>query len=574
MSAGSHAAAMSTPGSRQGSKTGGTQTAASSARALACIVLVVRIRMESFLVRSLSRSLYSFAGTQYRVNFMKKIAVALIILPLFSWGAPLQAADLLLAHVEVYDGTGKPPFAADVRIRGTRIARVAAHLSPLPGETVVDEHGLALAPGFIDMHSHGSEGLLEDLDAATVSRQGVTTILVGQDGESNYPLADFYAKLAATPAAINVASMIGHATLRERVMGKDLYRPATAAELEEMKLLLAHELRAGAFGLSTGLEYEQGHFATTEEIIELSKVAAATGGFYISHVRDEADHVFDSFDEVLRIGREAKIRVEISHIKLGSTPMWHLAARRMPAVFAAARREHVDLQADVYPYTYWHSTIRVIIPDRDYYNPDKVALALADNGGAAAIRLAHYTPEPDLAGKTLEQIAGLWKVSPVDAYMRIVKATTAEVDSDEQMEDIIGTTMSEDDVLWFITQPRIMFCSDGALHDAHPRGAGAFARILGRYVRERRALTLEAAIHKMTGLPAQQLGLRDRARIAPGYVADLVLFDPATILDQSTVEHPELPPLGVPDVMVSGEWVIANGQVTGKHPGVVLRSAR
>ncbi len=212
-------------------------------------------------------------------------------------------------------------------------------------------------------------------------------------------------------------------------MGKDLYRACTPEELAKMETLLAGELKAGAFGLSTGLEYEQGHFATTEEIIELSKVAAATGGFYISHVRDEGDKVFDSYDEILRIGREAKIPVEITHIKLGSTPVWHLAATRMPGYFATAQREHIDLKADVYPYTYWHSTIRVLVTDRDFFNPDKVAKALADNGGASAIRLAHYVPEPAMAGKTLDQIAAAWKITPVEAYMRIVKATEAEVDS-------------------------------------------------------------------------------------------------------------------------------------------------
>jgi N-acyl-D-amino-acid deacylase len=486
-------------------------------------------------------------------------------------GGRLYAAEVLLQNVHVYDGTGSPPFAGDVRIHGGRIAAVGGHLTPLAGETVRDEHGLALAPGFIDMHTHGDRGLLQDLDAATISRQGVTTIFVGQDGESNYPLREYYARLAATPPAINVASMIGHATLREQVMGKDLYRASTPQELAKMKALLASELRAGAFGLSTGLEYEQGHFATTEEVVELSKVAAAAGGFYISHVRDEANNVFDSFDEILRIGREAHIPVEITHIKLGSTSRWHLASTRMPAYFAAANRDHVDLKADVYPYTFWHSTIRVIVPDRDFFNPAKVAQALADNGGAAAIRLAHYVPEPAMGGRTLEEIAAAWKVTPVEAYMRIIKATSAEIDSGEQMEDIIATSMSEDDVRWFIAQPQIMFCSDGELHGAHPRGAGSFPRVLGRYVREEKVLSLEMAIHKMTGLAAQQLGLKDRARIAKGYVADLVLFDPGVVIDQSTIERPEAPPLGIPGVMVAGEWVIDGGKVTGRHPGRVLK---
>jgi N-acyl-D-amino-acid deacylase len=496
-----------------------------------------------------------------------KLLVFLCLLSSYVFGA-----DVLLKNVDVYDGTGKPPFHADVRIHGDRIAAVANHLESAPGEVVRDEHGLALAPGFIDMHSHGDHGLLKDLDAATISRQGVTTIFVGQDGESNYPLRDYFGSLEKTPAAINLASMVGQATLREKVMGKDLFRPSTPEELTKMKTLLGSELQAGAFGLSTGLEYEQAHFSTTEEVVELSKIASASGGFYISHVRDEANKVFDSYDEILRIGREAKIPVEITHIKLGSTPVWHLASTRMPKYFADAQRDGIDLKADVYPYTYWHSTIRVIVTDRDFYNPEKVAKALEDNGGAAAIRLAHYTPEPAMAGKNLAEVATVWKITPAEAYMRIVKATIAEVDTDAEMEDIIGTSMSEDDVRWFIAQPNIMFCSDGELHGAHPRGAGAFPRVLGRYARDEKVLPLELAIHKMTGLSAQQLGLKDRGRIAEGFVADLVVFDPATIIDQSTIEHPEAPPLGIPDVMVSGEWVIDGGTVTGKHPGQVLKS--
>ncbi len=497
---------------------------------------------------------------------------ALLALALLVTAAPAGAADLLLQNLEIYDGSGKAPVHGDVRIHGNTIAAIGPALARKPGEIVRDEHGRALAPGFIDMHTHADRGLLEDRDAATVARQGVTTVLVGQDGESHFPLAEYFGKLEATPTALNVASMVGHATLRMQVMGKDLYRPSTPAELAKMKTLLASELKAGAFGLSTGLEYEQAHFATTEEVIDLSRIAAAAGGFYISHVRDEADHVFEAFDEVLRIGREAGIRVEITHIKLGATPSWHQAATAMPAYFAKARREHINLQADVYPYTYWFSTIRVIMADRDYFNATKVAQAIADNGGAGAIRLTKYTPEPARAGHTLAEIASAWKVTPVEAYMRIVKATEAEVNSDEEMESVMVSSMSEDDVRWFVSQPDIMFCSDGELHGAHPRGAGSFPRVLGHYVREEKALPLGLAIRKMTALPARQLGLKDRGRIAPGFVADLVLFDPATIIDRSTVEHPEAPPAGIPGVMVSGEWVIDEGQVTGAHPGRVLRS--
>ena len=504
---------------------------------------------------------------------MKRIKAFGSALLLMSW-LPAQADNLLLRHASVYDGSGNAPVTADVRIVGDRISVIAPKLNPMPGEVVRDLRGLALAPGFIDMHSHADQGLLADLDAATQTRQGITTMVVGQDGESNFPLGSWLAKIDATPAALNVTSMIGQATLREQVMGKDLYRPSTDVELARMKALLAQELAAGGFGLSTGLEYEQAHFSTTEEVVELSKVAAGTGGFYISHVRDEGDHVFDSYDEVLRIGREAHLPVEITHIKMGSTGVWNLAAKRMPQYFKTAAREHIALWADVYPYTYWHSTIRVIVPDRDFFNAKTVERAIADNGGAGAIRLAHYAPDTSVAGKTLEQIAQIWKVSAVEAYMRMVKATESEVDTGKQLEDIIGTSMTEADVKWFIAQPQIAFCTDGELHGAHPRGAGTFPRVLGHYVRDEHVLSLTDAIHRMTQLPAERLKLADRGRVAPNYIADLVIFDPATVIDKATVDSPEAAPLGIPAVLVGGAFVIDDGTPTGRHPGKALRPAR
>lgn len=488
------------------------------------------------------------------------------------WSTSLSAQNVLLKNVVIYDGSGKKPRRGDVRIQGGRIAAVG-HLKAKPGEEVRDEHGLALAPGFIDMHSHADSGIFHDLNAENVVRQGITTVFVGQDGESQYPLADFFAKLEQQPASINFASMAGHGTLREQVMGKgkELLRPSRAEELEQMKHLLAQEMQAGAFGLSSGLEYDPGHFATTDELVELSSVAAQFGGFYISHVRDEGNKVFDSFQEALEIGRRAHLPVEISHIKLATTPVWHMAHTRMPGIFAEAKASRVNLKADVYPYTYWQSTLRVIMLDRDYFNAAKVAKVIAENGGADHIRLARYQPDPSLAGKTLDQIARQWNVTPAEAYGRLVKATLPGPDGKSPEEGIIATTMSEDDVRWFIANPNVMFCTDGALHDRHPRGAGAFPRVLGRYVREEKVLTLPAAIHKMTAMPAAQLGLRDRGRVAPGYVADLVLFDPATVIDQSTVDNSEAPPRGIPQVIVSGVFVVDGGKVTGAHPGKVLR---
>ncbi|MGE5726596.1 MAG: N-acyl-D-amino-acid deacylase family protein [Acidobacteriota bacterium] len=507
-----------------------------------------------------------------QVNLRPSAARLLFICLLALSGMSLSAENVLLKNVVIYDGSGNKPRRGDVRIQGDKIAAVG-HLRAKPGEEVRDEHGMALAPGFIDMHSHADSGIFDDLNAENVVRQGITTVFVGQDGESQYPLAEFLSKLDKQPAAMNFASMAGHGTLREQVMGKgkELLRPSRPVELEQMKRLLAQEIQAGAYGLSSGLEYDPGHFATSDEMIELSKVAAQYGGFYISHVRDEGNKVFDSFQEVLEIGRRGHLPVEISHIKLATTPVWHMAPTRMPEFFAQAKTQDVDLRADVYPYTYWQSTLRVIMLDRDYFNQAKVANVIAENGGADHIRLARYQPDPSLAGKTLDEIGRQWGVTPAEAYGRLVKAIMPGPGGKGPEEGIIATTMSEDDVRWFIANPHIMFCTDGALHDRHPRGAGAFPRVLGRYVREQKVLSLPAAIHKMTAMPAAQLGLKDRGRVAAGYVADLVLFDPATVIDESTVENPEAPPLGIPQVMVSGVWVVDGGKVTGAHPGHVLR---
>ncbi len=495
-----------------------------------------------------------------------------LLLLLCGFCLPASAQTLLLKGATLYDGTGRKPYRADVRVSGEKIVAVGKNLKAAPGEEVRNVRGLALAPGFIDMHSHADRGLLDNPTADTVIRQGVTTVLVGQDGGSMFPLADWFSKLEANPPSLNVASMAGHATLRRQVMGEDLYRQSTAAELQSMKAILESELLAGAFGLSTGLEYEAGHFASTDEVVELSKVAARAGGFYISHVRDEGNGVFDAFQELITIGERARLPVEITHIKLGSTRTWGQAAPRMPKLFADARKRKVDLRADVYPYTYWQSTLRVIVLDRDFFNPEKVKQAIADNGGAEGLRITRYGPDPAMAGKTLAEFATAWQLTPTEAYMRIIRETTPTPEGkDGREEGVIGTSMSEEDVRWFIAQPQIAFCSDGALNDHHPRGAGAFPRVLGKYVREEKVLPLESAIHKMTGLPAERLALRDRGRIAPGYQADLVVFDPARVVDRSTIENPTAPPDGIPGVMVAGKWVVDGGKVTGARPGKVLR---
>lgn len=485
----------------------------------------------------------------------------------------LSAQSILIKNARVVDGSGSKPFPADVRVTADTIAAVAPRLKPIAGETVIDAKGLVVSPGFIDMHSHADDGIFTKSHNAVI-RQGITTVLVGQDGDEVYPLADFFAKLEKMPPAMNVASMAGHGTLRRQVMGSDVRRPATPEEIDKIFKLLHQEMLAGAMGMSGGLEYDAGHWATTDELARLNRAVHDSGGFFNAHVRDEGNHVFQSFSEMVEIGRRASVPVQITHIKLGSTPVWRQTTK-IPALFAQAAAEGVDLKADVYPYTFWHSNLRVIILDGDYFNPEKVKQALVENGGAEHLRITHYGQDRSLEDKTLADIAAIWKTSPVDAYMKLVKSTLKPDGSpgDDDIE-VMGESMNEEDVKWFIAQPRIMFCTDGELEGKHPRGAGSFPRILGRYVREQKVLPLEAAIHKMTVLPAQRLDITDRGMIAKGMKADLVIFDPATVIDGSTVEKPLEPPKGIPYVMVNGVFVLKDGQLTNARPGKPLRHAQ
>lgn len=494
------------------------------------------------------------------------------LLALLTTSAAQQTGNtLLLKNATIYDGSGKPGFRGDVRVRGTHVVEVAPSLRADKSEAVRDLNGLALAPGFIDMHSHADSDLLEVPSADVAVRQGITTVLVGQDGGSEFPLSEFFSKLEKLRPGVNVASMVGHASLRQQVMGKDLFRAATADELPRMRSLAEQEMAAGAFGLSSGLEYEQAHFSTTDEVVELARVAARHGGFYISHVRDEANRVFASFRELIEIGARAGLPAEITHIKLAAPPVLKQAATQMPAIFAEAERRGVDLAADVYPYTYWHSTLKVIVLDRDYFNREKVVKAIADNGTAARLRIANFALRPELEGKSLAQIAAEWKVDAAEVFMRIVRMGEEAAGRDDADATVLGESMVEEDIRWFIAHPRIMFCTDGQLRGRHPRGAGAMPRILGRYVREQKVITLEEAIRKLTSLPASRLGLRDRGKVAPGFVADLVIFDPQTIIDRSTVEEPLAPPVGIEAVLVGGKFAVDKGQLTGERNGQVLR---
>jgi N-acyl-D-amino-acid deacylase len=473
--------------------------------------------------------------------------------------APRTSGSLTITGARVVDGTGSAPRRGGVRIEKDRIVAVG-NVTPRDGDTIVDAGGLVLAPGFIDIHNHSTGGLLQDPAAETQVAQGITTIVVGADGSSPWPIADYLAERRGSPAALNVLVMVGHATVRRRVMGDDYKRPARDDEIARMAALVEQGMTEGAIGLSSGLEYEVGSYSETKELVEMSKAAARHGGFYMSHIRDEADRAFEAFKEAIDIGEQAHIPVQISHIKLGTVGVWHKSADVVRMV-EAARKRGVDVTADCYPYDAWHSTITVLVPNKQYDDPPSVKKALDDVGGAQNVMIDRDTTHPEYEFRTLDAIAKEKGITPVDLFMQIVKDGGASV---------VGKSMVEDDIRRFYTQPWVMVGSDGGIGLRHPRSAGTFPRVLAKFVREQHWFSLPEAIRKMTSAPAARLTLADRGTIAVGKIADLVLLDPATIADRSTFQEPFVLATGVKGVWVSGVRVWDGSKPTGAAPGLML----
>jgi N-acyl-D-amino-acid deacylase len=466
----------------------------------------------------------------------------------------------VIVGATVIDGSGRKAFLGNVRIVGDRIANVGKFVTRAD-EEIIHAPGLVIAPGFIDIHNHSDSALISEPTVISQVSQGITTLAVGPDGGSPWPIAGYLAKLSSQPAAVNVLAFVGHATVRQQVMGKDYNRVATDKEIAEMESLVEQGMREGAVGLSTGLEYDVGHPSSTDEVIALARVAARFRGLYMSHVRDEADDVLAAFTEAIAIGREAGLPVQISHIKLGTAGVWGQAEEAV-ALINAARHSGLDITADCYPYDAWSSTITVLIPSRRHSDPVAVKKGLDDVGGAANVLVTTCRAHREYEGKTLEEISREQRVSPVDTYIRIVKDGGAGV---------VCRSMKDSDIKTFYRQPWVMVASDGQAGGRHPRGAGTFARVLGRFVRERGWLTLEEAVRKMTASPASRLGINDRGVIREGMKADLVIFDPKRVIDRSTFKEPLLLSEGINRVFVNGEPVFEDGKVTGRLPGVVIR---
>ncbi len=492
----------------------------------------------------------------------------------------VKSADAwLISNVQMLDGTGIPARRVDIRIRNGLVETVAeaGTLRSKRDETIMEPAShLILAPGFIDSHSHADDDLERLPDALAAVSQGITTMVVGQDGFSPDNLGEFFARLEAAPAAVHVASFSGHNSLRLAVLGEKIKRPATNDEVERMRTLLEHDLEAGALGLSSGLEYEPGIYSTTDEVITLAREAARAGGRYISHIRSEDRAFWPAIEELITIGREARLPVQISHLKLAQRSL-HGQADALLARLDAARHEGIEVTADLYPYTYWQSTLAVLFPDRDYTDRAAAAFAVTELAAPENMLLAAFSPDPALAGQTVASVAAQRGVGPADALLALLAEAqawrNAHPDDERSAESVIAESMTEDDIARLIQWPWLNICSDGGLDGTHPRGFGTFPRVLGHYVRDLGALNLAQAVHRMTGRAAANLGIGDRGAIAPGNVADLVLFDPTTVADRATLEMPHAPSVGIDQVWVRGVSVYAGGQTTGARPGLVLRRA-
>jgi N-acyl-D-amino-acid deacylase len=486
-----------------------------------------------------------------------------VLLALFLLSALPSAASTLFEDARLVDGTGAPAVLADVRIADGVVVAVG-ELTPVAGETIVDAAGLVLAPGFVDTHSHHDRD--GDPHHPAVVSQGITTIVVGQDGGSRSPLRDWFAELEAAPPAVNVAAFSGHGTLREAVLGTDYEREATADEIAAMAELLEADLAAGALGLSTGLEYDPGIYASTDEVVALARVARRWGGRYISHLRSEDRALEAAVDELLEIGERADIPVQITHMKLARRGLWGEAPRIL-AKLDAARARGIDVTADVYPYEYWSSSMTVLFPERNFDDPEAARYALTELVAPEEMIIGGFEAAPEYAGRTLAEVAALREETPVEAYMALIELSR-RTGADEY---VVARSMTGEDIAAILAWPHANVCSDGSGPGAHPRGHGAFPRVLARYVREDGVIRLEEAVRKMTWLSAQHVGLGDRGLIAVGAPADLVLLDAETVADRATFEDPHRTSVGIVGTWVDGVRVWDGESVTGARPGRVLR---
>jgi len=502
--------------------------------------------------------------------------------------------DVLIRGGSVANGSGQSAFAADVAIRDDRIVRISpTPLDPDRATRVIDATGKLVTPGFVDIHTH-LDPLLRLPGGESHVRQGVTTALGGPDGSAPWPLGEYQDSAQALGLGLNVGFMVGHNTVRGAVLGLENRAP-TPDELERMEAMVEEGMHAGAWGLSTGLKYLPGAFSELPEIVALSRVAARRGGFYTSHLREEGLLLLESVSEALEIGRQADIPVVLTHHKVVGQPMWGSSATTL-AMVDSARAAGTDVMIDQYPYTASHSGITILVPAWAMEGGTEALLVRMDDPMLADSILSgiEFNIVNDRGGNDLRRVqfsrvpwdASLEGLTLFDWAVRDGLDPTPATGARLVIEAVrrggangIYHAMSEEDVEAIMAHPQTMIGSDGrlvALGDGHPhpRWYGTFPRVLGLYAREKGVLTMEQAIRKMTAMPAERIGLRERGQLREGWFADVVVVDPARVIDQATFEDPHQYPLGIDWVLVNGQVTVVDGVFRDVRGGTVLKRGR
>ena len=556
-----------------------------------------------------------------------KAAAGVVALVLTGWLGSIAAQpparyDLLIKNARVLDGTGNPWFPADIAVKDGRIAAVGA-LPSAAGARTIDAAGKYVSPGFIDIHSHaddgsGPRGGFRDADpirrsAPNLVSQGITTVVVNQDGRSPWPVADQRALLQTTGIGPNAMLLVGHGTVRRRAMGDDVRRPAKPEEITAMRTLVKQALQEGAVGMSAGLEYEPGRWSTTDEVVELARELPAVNGVYISHERSEgsdplwyvpsqdgpvAPTLLDAVRETIEIGEKTGARVVASHLKAKGEHYWGSSAAAVTLI-QRARDRGVDIWADQYPYpTSGTDGNTVVIPAwairppganqpptnraamlrRVLGDPPTAKLVRSDiaheirrRGGAENITVYEFT-DKSLYGKSLAEIARLWNMDPVEAAIKI-QLEGLDRNGGARMR---GFSMAEFDMEHIAKQPWVATSTDGGIAlpsdgpATHARFYGSFTRKIRHYALDRGAITLEHAIRSSTSLPARIMSLTDRGLVREGFAADLVVFDLATIRDKATFFEPHQHSEGIEHVFINGVAVVDGGKLTHATPGKIL----
>lgn len=498
-------------------------------------------------------------------------------------------ADLLIRHGRVIDGSGQPGVPADVAVRNGRILAVGS-LGHLRAARTIDATGQVVAPGFIDVHGHIETGLFGNPSAHNYVHDGVTTVVTGNCGGSADSLAAYFARIERTGSSINVASLVGHNTVRRQVLGL-ANRAATADEQRRMEALVEQAMREGAVGLSTGLIYLPGMYSSTDEVVGLARAAAKHRGLYASHIRDEGHRVVEALNEALDIGRAAGLPVQISHFKVSAPANWG-RSRETLALVARARADGLDVTIDQYPYAASSTTLDVILPDwaleggraearkrlADAALHRRIAAEMVaqarrnQRGDFSYAVVARHATDPSLDGLSISTINRDKKGRPPTLEAEVQTILDLFVAGSAQM---VFHGMNEDDVRTILRDPHNMVGADGGVQDGqglpHPRSYGTNARILGKYVREERLISLEEAVRRMTSLAANRFQLKDRGLLREGYAADLVVFDPQQVIDTATYANPHQFPRGIGHVVVNGQLVVDGGRHTGVRSGVALK---